>query len=59
MLPCNVVVREKGSGGVEVAAIDPVASMAAVDNPSLKKVAEQVQEKLRRLVANLQPAHAA
>ena len=59
MLPCNVVVRETGNGEVEVAAIDPVASMAAVENPDLKRTAEQVREKLRRLVANLQPAHAA
>lgn len=59
MLPCNVVVREADNGEVEVAAIDPVASMAAVENPGLKRTAEQVREKLRRLVANLQPAHAA
>src|SRR4029078_9092848 len=36
MLPCNVVVQETEPGKVEVAAIDPVASMAAIDNPLLK-----------------------
>jgi uncharacterized protein (DUF302 family) len=36
MLPCNVVVQERDRGRVEVAAIDPVASMQAVENPRLK-----------------------
>ncbi len=53
MLPCNVVVQEAPGGGVEVAAIDPVASMAAIDNPRLKQAAEQVREKLQRVVAGL------
>jgi uncharacterized protein (DUF302 family) len=53
MLPCNVVVRDAGDGKVEVAAIDPVASMAAIDNPRLKQAAEQVREKLQRVVANV------
>jgi uncharacterized protein (DUF302 family) len=35
MLPCNVVVQEVAPGSVEVAAIDPVASMTAIDNPAL------------------------
>lgn len=53
MLPCNVVVQETLSGTVEVAAIDPVASMLAIDNPRLKQAAEQVREKLRKVVASL------
>lgn len=53
MLPCNVVVRDAGNGQTEVAAIDPVASMLAIDNPELKKAAEQVRAKLERVVANL------
>ena len=53
MLPCNVVVQELASGGVEVAAIDPVASMQAIDNPRLKEAAAQVGEKLRRVVGEL------
>ena len=52
MLPCNVIVQEAG-GGTEVAAIDPVASMAAIDNPELKKAAEQVGEKLERVINSL------
>lgn len=42
MLPCNVIVRS-AEGGVEISAIDPVASMTAIDNPKLKQVAETVR----------------
>ena len=51
MLPCNVVVRDAGNGQIEVAAIDPVASMQAIDNPALKQAAGQVREKLERAMA--------
>ena len=51
MLPCNVVVQETPSGKVEVAAIDPVASMAAIDNPLLKAPAVAVREKLKKVIA--------
>jgi uncharacterized protein (DUF302 family) len=53
MLPCNVIVQEQAPGVVEVAAIDPVASMAAVDNPQLGAVGLEVRAKLQRVVANL------
>jgi uncharacterized protein (DUF302 family) len=53
MLPCNVVVQEIGDGRVEVAAVDPVASMAAIDNPRLKQLAADVRDKLKRVVASL------
>lgn len=53
MLPCNVVVQQLPSGQVEVSAIDPVASMQAVDNPGLAGVAQQVRERLQRVVAAL------
>jgi uncharacterized protein (DUF302 family) len=53
MLPCNVIVQELESGSVEVAAIDPIASMSAVDNPELGGVAVQVQAKLKRVVESL------
>lgn len=53
MLPCNVVVRDAGNGQTEVAAIDPVASMQAIDNPELKVAAEKVREKLERVIAAL------
>ena len=53
MLPCNVVVQDAGQGKVEIAAIDPVASMAAVDNPRLKQAAQQVQALLKQVIAAL------
>ena len=53
MLPCNVVVQEAGEGRTEVAIIDPVASMQAIDNPQLREVAGTVQAKLRAVIAAL------
>lgn len=53
MLPCNVVVQSLGARLTEVAAIDPVASMQAIDNQQLKQAAEQVQAKLKRVIAGL------
>ncbi len=53
MLPCNVVVQEIGGGRVEVAAIDPVASMQAIDNPRLREAAAVVQSKLKSVIENL------
>jgi uncharacterized protein (DUF302 family) len=49
MLPCNVILREI-DGGVEVSAIDPVASMSAVDNKALHEVAGKVGEMLQRVL---------
>ncbi|MCJ8190347.1 DUF302 domain-containing protein [Sphingomicrobium aestuariivivum] len=49
MLPCNVILQEK-DGGVEVAAVDPVASMQAVDNDSLGPVASKVRGKLQLVI---------
>jgi len=49
MLPCNVILREV-DGGVEVSAIDPVASMQAIDNPALHAVAGQVRDLLKKAV---------
>ncbi|MGW8302446.1 MAG: DUF302 domain-containing protein [Desulfobacterales bacterium] len=53
MLPCNVIVQEAEEGKIEVAAIDPMASMQAIQNPDLQAVAEQVQAKLRSVIAGL------
>jgi uncharacterized protein (DUF302 family) len=50
MLPCNVIVQEKTDGTVEVAAIDPVASMRAIDNAELQEIAETIAEKLRTVI---------
>jgi uncharacterized protein (DUF302 family) len=53
MLPCNVIVIEQAAGQIEVAAVDPIASMQAVSNPNLGKVATEVQSKLRKVVESL------
>lgn len=50
MLPCNVVVQQINEHEVEIAAIDPVASMQAVDNPDLRPIAEQIRDKLQAVV---------
>lgn len=53
MLPCNVIVQELSEGEVEVAAVDPVASMQAISNPKLADVAMQVRAKLRGVIDSL------
>lgn len=53
MLPCNVVLQEIAPGQIEVAAVDPVASMLAIDNADLKAAAETVRVKLQKVVENL------
>jgi uncharacterized protein (DUF302 family) len=53
MLPCNVVVQQRLGEDVEVAAIDPVASMQAVDNRQLKTAAGEVAAKLLRAVRSI------
>lgn len=53
MLPCNVVVQDLGQGRVEIAAIDPVASMQAVGNARLAQTGAKVRDKLRRVIDRL------
>jgi uncharacterized protein (DUF302 family) len=53
MLPCNVVVQETSGGKVEIAAIDPVASMQAIDNPKLIEKAQAIKAKLARAVQSV------
>ncbi len=53
MLPCNVIVQELEPGKIEVAAVDPVASMSAVKNEELGGVAVEVQEKLKNVIESL------
>lgn len=53
MLPCNVVVQEMNKGSVEVSAVDPVASMIAIENPKLASIAGEVRELLKQVVAGL------
>jgi len=50
MLPCNVIVQEVNESQTEIAAIDPVASMQAIDNPELAEIAGQVRLKLKSVV---------
>jgi len=50
MLPCNVIVQEAEDGRVEIAAIDPAASMTAVDNSALEGIARTIGEKLKTAV---------
>jgi uncharacterized protein (DUF302 family) len=53
MLPCNVVVQEIASGKTEVAAIDPVASMQAIDNARLRQTAEIIRARLKHVIEAL------
>jgi uncharacterized protein (DUF302 family) len=53
MLPCNVIVQEKEAGQVEVSAVDPVASMQAVENEELAGIAKEIRNKLRKIIDNL------
>ena len=53
MLPCNVIVQQHSDGKVEVSAIDPIASMQAIENPALGEVAVDVQKKLREVVDDI------
>lgn len=52
MLPCNVVVQETAPGTVEVSAVDPIASMSGVQNPNLGEIANEVSDRLRRVIAS-------
>lgn len=53
MLPCNVVVQQRADGAVEVAAIDPVASMQAIDNAALKEKASAIADKLQKALRGI------
>jgi len=52
LLPCNVIVYEK-DGAVHISAIRPSIGMGMVENPSLAKIASQVEEKLERVISGL------
>ncbi len=53
MLPCNVIVIEQAPRQIEVAAVDPIASMQAISNPKLGKVASEVQGRLKKVIESL------
>lgn len=52
-LPCNVIVEEHDNGDIEVSAVDPIASMGAVENDSLGGLAMEVQEKMKQVIYKL------
>jgi uncharacterized protein (DUF302 family) len=53
MLPCNVIVQERVKGKVEVSAVDPAASMQAVENAALGEIAIEIRERLQKVIRNL------
>jgi uncharacterized protein (DUF302 family) len=53
MLPCNVIVQEIKIGTIEIAAVNPMASMQAVENKKLEKLAEEITEKLETFIKKL------
>jgi uncharacterized protein (DUF302 family) len=53
MLPCNVLVIDQQNGEIEVSAVNPIASMMAIENPDLGSVAMEVTERLTRVIASL------
>jgi uncharacterized protein (DUF302 family) len=53
LLPCNIIVQEREPGTVEIAAVDPVSSMAAVDNDTIRPIAEEIRQKLQGVIHSL------
>jgi uncharacterized protein (DUF302 family) len=53
MLPCNVIVQETKPGKIEVSAVDPIASMQAIENPGLRDIAVQIRGKLKKVIESL------
>lgn len=53
LLPCNVTLRELGNGNVEIAAVDPMGAMSAVDNNAIGHIAVEIQQKLKNVINNI------
>lgn len=53
MLPCNVIVQEKIPGQVVVSAVDPAASMQAIENKELTEIATEIRERLQKVIEQL------
>ncbi len=53
MLPCNVIVQEKVKGEVEVSAVDPAASMQAIENEELNNIAIEIRDRLQKIIDQL------
>jgi uncharacterized protein (DUF302 family) len=53
MLPCNVIVQELSTNRIEVAVVNPIASMMAIQNPVLESIAQEVTTKLQSVIDSL------
>ncbi len=53
MLPCNIVVQDAGEGQIEVAVVNPVSAMQAVNNPKMDNIAKEIQGKLKNALSNI------
>ncbi len=53
MLPCNIIVQDKGEGNIEVSAVNPMASMMAIENKKLVQLASDVTKKLEKVIASV------
>ena len=53
MLPCNVIIQEKKQGEIEVSAVDPGASMQAVENEKLAEIANEIRNKLEKVISSV------
>ena len=53
MLPCNVIIQEKEVGIIEVSAVDPTASMGAIENEALGAIASEIRDKLKKVIENI------
>ena len=53
MLPCNVVIQQVSDSQIEIAAVDPFASMQAAQNESLEEIAKEIQQKLKQVIDNV------
>lgn len=53
MLPCNVIIQQISDSQIEVAAVDPVASMQAIENANLAAIANEIRSKLEKVIENI------
>ena len=53
MLPCNVIVQQISERQIEVAAVNPLASMQAINNKNLEEIAQEIQAKLEKVIENI------
>jgi len=53
MLPCNIIVQEKTAGHIEVSAVDPAASMQAIENKALNEIASEIRAMLQKVIEQL------